>query len=46
MQTTAKHIRGLKEVDWDHLLYKNDTDTSAISCHNKFMEIMFACIPQ
>ena len=36
----------IEETDWDHLLHENDVDCSAINWHNKFMEIMSACIPQ
>ncbi len=36
----------IEETDWDHLLHENDIDCSATNWHNKFMEIMSACIPQ
>ena len=36
----------IEEADWDHLLHENDIDCSATNWHNKFMEIMSACIPQ
>ena len=36
----------IEEADWDHLLRENDIDCSATNWHNKFMEIMSACIPQ
>ena len=36
----------IEETNWDHLLHENDIDYSATNWHNKFMEIMSACIPQ
>ena len=41
-----KACQMINETDWDDLLHEDDVDCSATNWHNRFMEIMSACIPQ
>ena len=41
-----KACQMINETDWDDFLHEDDVDCSATNWHNRFMEIMSACIPQ